>query len=81
MNPEQILQSVGDQLLKTAEKSAGKIHVLFVNGTFEVVTTNVFTKPVKPIASYRADDIRKGLTVDQWRSLSIKIAKAMKEKP
>lgn len=79
MNPEQILQDVSNDLFILAEKSTGRIHVLYNNGAFEVVSSAVYTNPVKAIASFKAEDIRAGLTVDQWNSLRRKIAAAMKE--
>jgi len=78
MNPEEVLQSVSQQLLKVAATATGKVHVLYNNKIFEVVQSAVYTVPIKPIASFKAEAIRTGLTVEEWAALRRIIARAIK---
>jgi hypothetical protein len=80
MNPETILQTIADQLFMKATSATGKIHIVLVNNNFEIVSSETYKEPVRPIATYKCDDIRKGLTITQWEQLHRKVVRALKDK-
>lgn len=79
MNPEQLLNDVAVLINTAAKTHTGKIHIIRQGEEIRVVSSSFRSSPVKPIASYNAEDARNGLTVQQWSSLSRRLSVAAKE--
>lgn len=80
MNPEQILNTISEQLTHASANHTGSVLVCIADGQPYVRRDTDRGKPVHILARYKAEVVRDGLTSDEWQKLSRKIAKATETK-
>jgi hypothetical protein len=76
MNPEKVLEQIAEQMTKAAAEHTGSILVCIRDGGVFACRNDRRGKPALVLTRYKAEVVREGLTPDEWRLLSRKIARA-----
>jgi len=70
MNPETILAEVGQKMMIAAIGSTGPVRICWLDGKFVCLNSSDRQTTELVIACYSPDQIVKGLSSDEWRTLS-----------
>lgn len=79
MNPEQTLSTLAVSMCKIAAEHTGDVLICVLDKQIVVVEDTKRDVPMKIVARFKTENIRTGLTPDEWTQLSRKIARALKE--